>query len=88
MIPLPIGVHTDPAGGPALATQIWNRVGGKAVVRLGDPVTPHDDSPHDAATMAIAAPWYRVSGIGVCRQTDLATCGHPLVSSQPWYKVA
>lgn len=82
-----VGVTPDPAGGAVVATQAWYRVDALAVLRVGDPVAPHGDSPHDAPVMATAAEWYRVGGLGVCRIVDVATCGHPLAASRTWFRV-
>lgn len=88
MITLPIGVLGDLAGGPVVATQALFRVNNLPVVRLGDPVTPHGDSPHDAAVMATASPLFRVNSLPCCKQTDLASCGDVLISSQPAFRIS
>jgi len=88
MISFPIGVLGDLAGGPVISTQFNYRVNGLPVVRLADPVTPHGDSPHDAALMVGNSPSYRIDGIPACKQTDLASCGDALISSQPSYRIS
>ena len=85
---LPIGVLLDVAGGGVIASQLFYRVGAKPVVRLGDAVTPHGDAPHDAPIMAQSSPWYRVNNIPACKETDLASCGDLLVSTQPWHRIS
>jgi uncharacterized Zn-binding protein involved in type VI secretion len=78
---------TPPGGGgpgaPVRATQFSVLIGGKAVLRLGDPVDPHGGTPlHGFAVMAEASAGYLVAGIPVCRDGDLASCGHVLRASQ------
>lgn len=83
----PVGVTPDAAGGPVIATQAWYRIDLLPVVRLGDPVTSHGNSPHDAVVMASSTLWYRIDMVGVCRAVDVASCGHTLAASRMWFRV-
>lgn len=77
----------DLAGGPVIASQTFFTVNNLPVVRLGDIVTPHGDSPHDSALMVGHSPWFTVDGIPVCKTTDLASCGDLLAGTNDWMEV-
>ncbi|MBY6056762.1 PAAR domain-containing protein [Leisingera daeponensis] len=67
----------DAAGGTiveALAPTV--RVNGSAVAVLGCAVAPHGLGAHAGPVMATASGTVFAEGIAVCRQGDLASCGH------------
>lgn len=76
-----IAVNGDIAGGAVASSTTKMIVNGKGVIRLGDHVTSHGDSPHDAAVMAQATSGLSVGGIPVCRDGDLASCGDAIVAT-------
>jgi uncharacterized Zn-binding protein involved in type VI secretion len=80
---------TDTAKGPHLAGgQSFYMVEGQPVVLLNDKVTPHGGSPHGPKppTMVEASSFYKINGIGVVREGDLASCKHPSTGGS-WYRV-
>jgi uncharacterized Zn-binding protein involved in type VI secretion len=81
MAAVAVGLDQDVAGGAVTSTTDRMTVEGKPVLRLGDPVARHGDGAHAAAVMASASSRLIVSGIGVCRLGDLASCGHALAAS-------
>lgn len=77
----------DSAGGPQLAlTQSWFTVENQPVVLLGDMVTPHGIGTHASPVMVQASTFFKVAGIGVCRQGDMASCGDPS-TGRAWFSV-
>ena len=75
-------VTVDIAGGVLSAPLVPNVfVNGKPIAVVGTPIAPHGRFPHTGATMASGSPNVSAGGKPVCGSTDLATCGHPLVSS-------
>ena len=68
--------NIDIAGGLLIATQFTVKANGNSIIRSGDPVTGHGDSPHDAAIMIAVSNNVFVDGIAVCNAGDPATCGH------------
>lgn len=78
---------TDSAGGAQLAGgQGWFLVAGQPVVLLGDPVTPHGQSPHSAPVMAEGSNWMTLDGVLVCRAGHAASCGHPS-TGRAWFLI-
>lgn len=77
----------DSAGGAQLAggQSTWE-IDGQPVVLLGDPVSPHGDSPHSGAVMVTASQWMSINGVPVCRAGDMANCGHP-TTGRPWFDI-
>jgi len=75
-------VGTDTAGGVILnggnSTVIVN---GVPAAVLGSPISGHGDSPHNGARMVTGSGSVFVQGISVCRQGDVASCGHTATSS-------
>ncbi|KIC36553.1 PAAR domain-containing protein [Leisingera sp. ANG-M7] len=70
-------IGQDAAGGTiveALAPTV--RVNGSAVAVLGCAVAPHGLGAHAGPVMATASGTVFAEGIAVCRQGDLASCGH------------
>ncbi|MEX0304351.1 MAG: PAAR domain-containing protein [Leisingera sp.] len=70
-------IGQDAAGGTiveALAPSV--RVNGSSVAVLGCAVAPHGFGVHGAPVMASASGTVFAEGIAVCRQGDLASCGH------------
>ena len=79
----------DAAEGVQLAGgQSFFNVEGQPVVLLGDPVTPHPPPipPHTAPVMAEGSGWMRLNGIPVCREGNLANCGHAS-TGRPWFRI-
>lgn len=74
----------DPAGGPIIASQTRVRINGKAIVRVGDAVIPHDSStPHtNPNTMVTPTSHVRIDGVAICVAGALATCGHVGTATQ------
>lgn len=75
-------VGRDKAGG-LLATPLVPTVtvDGFPIAVVGTPITPHGRAPHSAPTMAKGSPNVFAGGLPVCGTTDVATCGHPLIST-------
>lgn len=68
----------DSAGGPHLAGgQSGWTINGKPIVLLGDPVTGHGIPPHASPVMVEGSNWMTINGVPVCREGNLASCGHP-----------
>ena len=67
---------TDSAGGTLTGGSGNVNVNGAGAVRVGDAVTPHGLSPHDAPTMSAGSGTVKVNGIAVCRAGDAASCGN------------
>lgn len=75
-------VGLDIAGGPLMTPLVPNvLVNGKPIAVVGTPITPHGKFPHSGAVMAKGSPNVFAGGKPVCGTTDLASCGHPLVST-------
>lgn len=75
-------VTVDIAGGPLMTPLVPTvTVQGKPIAVVGTPITPHGRAPHAAATMVQGSPNVFAGGKPVCGSTDLASCGHPLVST-------
>lgn len=80
-------VGLDSAGGTQLGGgQHFYKVEGNYVVLMGDRVASHGKDEHSGPTMAQSLSWYRIDGIGVCRQGHQATCGHAS-TGRSWYRV-
>jgi len=71
--------NIDIAGGLLIATQFTVKANGNSIIRSGDPVTGHGDSPHNAAIMIAVSNNVFVDGIAVCKVGNVATCGDPAV---------
>ena len=68
----------DSAGGPQISgTAAGFTIDGKMPACVTDPVTPHGLLKHAAPVMATGAPNFIINGQRVCREGDLADCGHP-----------
>ncbi|WP_082018095.1 PAAR domain-containing protein [Leisingera sp. ANG-Vp] len=70
-------IGQDTAGGTideALAPSV--RINGSAVAVLGCAVAPHGIGVHAGPIMATASDTVFAQGTAVCRQGDLASCGH------------
>lgn len=74
-------LNGDTAGGVITATQTTVRVNGRLVVCVGDPVAPHGIGAHSGATMVQGSSTVFINGRAVCRNGDLASCGHPAVAT-------
>ena len=75
--------HGDPCGGTCIASAVKTFVNDILVVRLGDLITPHGESPHESAVMVEASSTVFAEGIAVCRVGDAASCGHTISSASP-----
>lgn len=77
-------VGVDAAGGiitgPGSANWTWD---GVPISLLGDSVASHGRSPHDAAMIADASPWFTIDGVPVTRTGSMASCGHAATGSAP-----
>ncbi len=84
----PIAVKSkDSAGGTQLAGgQSFFKVDSEPVILLGDAVAAHGLPPHASPVMATASGWMKINGIPVCRQGDIASCGHPS-TGRGWFKI-
>jgi uncharacterized Zn-binding protein involved in type VI secretion len=75
-------VTVDVAGGVLSTPLVPNVfVNGKPIAVVGTLITPHGKNPHAAAKMASGSPNVSAGGRPVCGNTDIASCGHPLVST-------
>jgi uncharacterized Zn-binding protein involved in type VI secretion len=75
-------VNTDSAGGTIIEAKVPSvKVNGNSVAVLGCQVQGHGSSPHNAPTMIQASSSVYAGGIGICRQGDNASCGHPAIGS-------
>ncbi len=75
-------VGVDTAGGTiieVLALSVF--INNANVAVLGCAVQGHGLPPHDAPIMAESSSTVFAEGIGVCRQGDNASCGHPATGS-------
>ena len=54
---------------------------GAPVSCLGDDVTPHGEPPHSKAVIVSSSVTVRAMGRGVVRNSDLASCGDPVISA-------
>ncbi len=75
-------VGVDTAGGTiieALAPSVF--INNANAVVLGCAVQGHGPAPHGAPVMAESSSTVFAEGIGVCRQGDKASCGHPATGS-------
>lgn len=84
-----VAVNALDAAGGVQQTQAntWFRVAGQPIVVIGDTVAGHGDPPHSPPpAMVTGAAWFRVGGIAVCRDGDVAACGHA-TSGRPWFRV-
>lgn len=84
-------VALDAAGGAQMGNQFapWT-VEGQTIVGVGDLVTPHAPGPpHSPAppTMVTGSPWFSINGVPVCREGDLASCGHA-TTGRGWFTIA
>ena len=78
----------DAAGGAQLGeSNTAFRIGGKNIVSVGDRVASHGDVPHSPTpSMIEGEDWYRINGAPVCRDGNLASCGHA-TSGRDWFKL-
>lgn len=67
------------AGGLIVSSPITKAVvDGKPVVGVGSVIAPHGSGPHANAVMVTGTSKFVVDGIQVCREGDVASCGHVL----------
>lgn len=75
-------VGMDSAGGTILGGgNSTVRVDGALVAVVGDAVAGHGLEPHTSPVMATGSASVFIGGIAVCRQGDVATCGHAATGS-------
>lgn len=72
---------TDVAGGADIQGSPDVFVENKPVVRIGDAIAGHGRGPHAAPVMATGSGTVFANNIAVCREGDVATCGHPTSGS-------
>ena len=77
-------VGIDSAGGIILGGgQSFVYANSSLIAVVGDAVAPHGDAPHSAPTLVTGSATVFINGIPVCRQGDLASCGHSISSGSP-----
>lgn len=74
--------NVDTAGGVITSGSPNVFINGEPVVRIGDLVAYHGNSPHNNAVMIEGSSNVFVNNIAVCREGDHASCGHIGVSIQ------
>lgn len=75
-------LNVDAAGGQLIAAhQSFVKCSGHLIIVLGDPVTSHGPAPHNNPVVAGSSATVKISGIGIARQGDPASCGHACTSS-------
>ena len=72
---------TDAAGGTDIVGSPDVFVENKPAVRIGDAVQGHGPGTHGGPVMATGSGTVFVNGIAVCREGDVANCGHPTSGS-------
>jgi uncharacterized Zn-binding protein involved in type VI secretion len=66
----------DVCGGILLSGSPNVSVNGSGVVRIGDIVQSHDDSPHGTNQMITGSPTVFANGIPLSKTGDSSACGH------------
>lgn len=75
-------VNVDSAGGLIIGVLAPNYlINGEPVALVGAAVQGHGVGVHASPTMAEGSSTVFVNGIPVCREGDLASCGHPSTGS-------
>lgn len=75
-------VGVDSAGGLIVGVlQSKVKVEGSFAAIIGAAIQSHGKGIHASAVMAQGSSKVKIQGIGVCRQGDLASCGHPATGS-------
>lgn len=70
-------VNIDSAGGPIIGNLAPTvRVNNQPITVKGASITPHGISPHSNAVMVGSSSTVYANNINVCRQGDVASCGH------------
>lgn len=67
----------DSAGGLLLTGSNDVFANSSAIVRVGDVVQSHGDSPHDSAVMVTGSSTVFCNSIALCKAGDIASCSHP-----------
>ena len=79
--------NDDTAGGTIRPRQTFVTIDGQPWAIIGSPVDPHPPCPeapeHCAPIMATGSLLATIDGVPVCREGDLASCGHA-ATGQPW----
>jgi uncharacterized Zn-binding protein involved in type VI secretion len=78
-IALTAGIST--AGGGALfaSPNTHVTIGGYPIAVVGTKVASHGTGPHAAATCTQGSSTVTIGGLGIVREGDMASCGHPVV---------
>lgn len=71
----------DVCGGVLLTGSSNVSVNGSGVVRIGDVVQSHDDSPHGTNQMLTGSSTVFINGIPLCKTGDSSLCGHQVIGS-------
>lgn len=75
------------AGGVLLTpAQDFVRIDGALVAVEGTPVADHGSGGHGNAVTANALSHVRIEGIRISRETEAATCGHPITNGSDWVR--
>jgi uncharacterized Zn-binding protein involved in type VI secretion len=74
-------VNADRAGGLLLTGNPSVEINGLPAAVLGSLIQDHGRNEHDLAKMNVGFNGVLIGGLPVCRTGDVASCGHPLVSS-------
>jgi len=74
-----IGFHLTPA-------QSFVRINGALVTIQDTPIEPHGGGIHANALTDNAVSITRIDGVPVCRNGEVATCGHPNTDGASWVR--
>ena len=81
-MPIASVTTVDSAGGIILPSHNnFVTYNGKLYAVVGDLVTNHGIAPHSSATMETGSSFVTINGIWLCRQGDIASCGHAATGS-------
>ncbi len=81
-------VSLDTAGGAQMGSQFapWT-VEGQVIVGIGDLVQAHGPAPHSPPPpMVTGSDWFTIDGIPVCREGEVAACGHA-TTGRAWFTI-
>lgn len=82
-------IDASTAGGVIYASvQGFVRAASLLVSVNGSLISPHGDSPHNAARTANGATWFRINSIPVNRNGDMATCGHLTANGLSFFRLS
>ena len=72
---------SDACGGSIIGSGYTVFVNGKPAALVGDPITPHGDSPHTTSRLVSRSGSVYFQGKSVARSGDVASCGHSISTS-------